>query len=256
MNWKVAGKTLAPLEHVKMQAAAQKWVDSSISKTINCPEDISFEAFKDVYMEAWDTGCKGCTTYRPNEVTGSVLSVAPEPAKDEAPPPGTIAARIEAAAHAKDIHEIPDLEEVELLLSDAAGRKVAYWHDTGHAEVLSKLGVTASPAWLERFGSRTAGVHLHDVLGPVDHLPPGGGEVDWAGVAHYLATGKRDLLDVCIKSADLVCETFREGGLTGIEPPYPAFRNDAGTYDLKIPGSVCSSTPAVLPAGDGRYAGP
>ena len=72
----VNAQTLAPLEHVKMQAAAQKWVDSSISKTINCPEDISFEAFKDVYMEAWDTGCKGCTTYRPNAVTGSVLSVA------------------------------------------------------------------------------------------------------------------------------------------------------------------------------------
>ncbi|MDF1669740.1 MAG: adenosylcobalamin-dependent ribonucleoside-diphosphate reductase [Roseovarius sp.] len=71
----VNAQTLAPLEHVKMQAAAQKWVDSSISKTINCPADISFEAFKDVYMEAWDTGCKGCTTYRPNDVTGSVLSV-------------------------------------------------------------------------------------------------------------------------------------------------------------------------------------
>lgn len=72
----VNAQTLAPLEHVKMQAAAQKWVDSSISKTINCPEDISFDAFKDVYMEAWDTGCKGCTTYRPNAVTGSVLSVS------------------------------------------------------------------------------------------------------------------------------------------------------------------------------------
>jgi len=72
----VNAQTLAPLEHVKMQAAAQKWVDSSISKTINCPADISFEAFKHVYMEAWDTGCKGCTTYRPNDVTGSVLSVS------------------------------------------------------------------------------------------------------------------------------------------------------------------------------------
>ena len=72
----VNAQTLAPLDHVKMQAAAQKWVDSSISKTINCPEDISFEAFKDVYMEAWDSGCKGCTTYRPNDVTGSVLSVS------------------------------------------------------------------------------------------------------------------------------------------------------------------------------------
>ncbi len=74
----VNAQSLAPLDHVKMQAAAQKWVDSSISKTINCPEDISFEAFKDVYMAAWDSGCKGCTTYRPNDVTGSVLSVSEE----------------------------------------------------------------------------------------------------------------------------------------------------------------------------------
>ncbi|PCD76247.1 adenosylcobalamin-dependent ribonucleoside-diphosphate reductase [Pseudothioclava arenosa] len=72
----VNAQTLAPLDHVRMQAAAQKWIDSSISKTINCPEDISFDAFKDVYMEAFETGCKGCTTYRPNDVTGSVLSVS------------------------------------------------------------------------------------------------------------------------------------------------------------------------------------
>jgi ribonucleoside-diphosphate reductase alpha chain len=88
----VNAQTLAPLEHVKMQAAAQKWVDSSISKTINCPEDISFEAFKDVYMEAWDSGCKGCTTYRPNAVTGSVLSVAEEKSS-----PGSVGDRVEHA---------------------------------------------------------------------------------------------------------------------------------------------------------------
>ena len=74
----VNAQTLAPTDHVKMQAAAQKWIDSSISKTINCPEDISFEAFKDVYMQAWDLGCKGCTTYRPNDVTGSVLRISEE----------------------------------------------------------------------------------------------------------------------------------------------------------------------------------
>ena len=74
----VNAQTLAPQDHVRMQAAAQKWVDSSISKTINCPEDISFDAFKDVYMMAYETGCKGCTTYRPNDVTGSVLSVSEE----------------------------------------------------------------------------------------------------------------------------------------------------------------------------------
>ena len=74
----VSAQNLTPSDHVKMQAAAQKWVDSSISKTINCPEDISFDEFKEVYIQAYDTGCKGCTTYRPNEVTGSVLSAASE----------------------------------------------------------------------------------------------------------------------------------------------------------------------------------
>ena len=78
----VNAQTLAPLDHVRMQAAAQKWVDSSISKTINCPEDISFDDFKQVYMAAWDQGCKGCTTYRPNDVTGSVLSVSDSSAKE------------------------------------------------------------------------------------------------------------------------------------------------------------------------------
>jgi len=81
----VNAQTLAPLDHVRMQAAAQKWIDSSISKTINCPEDISFEDFKEVYMEAWDSGCKGCTTYRPNDVTGSVLSVSSEENKKPEP---------------------------------------------------------------------------------------------------------------------------------------------------------------------------
>ncbi|MGB0410922.1 MAG: adenosylcobalamin-dependent ribonucleoside-diphosphate reductase [Pikeienuella sp.] len=74
----VNAQTLDPADHVRMQAAAQPYVDSSISKTINCPADISFEAFKDVYALAYETGCKGCTTYRPNDVTGSVLSVAEE----------------------------------------------------------------------------------------------------------------------------------------------------------------------------------
>lgn len=80
----VSAQTLSPAAHLKMQAAAQKWVDSSISKTINLPEDISFEDFKEVYWRAYEMGCKGCTTYRPNDVTGSVLSV--EPKKEEAKP--------------------------------------------------------------------------------------------------------------------------------------------------------------------------
>lgn len=81
----VTAQTLSPEAHVVMQAAAQKWVDSSISKTINCPEDISFEEFKSVYERAYELGCKGCTTYRPNDVTGSVLSVKEEPKPEPEP---------------------------------------------------------------------------------------------------------------------------------------------------------------------------
>lgn len=74
-DYMVTAQTLTPEDHIFMQAAAQKWVDSSISKTVNCPRDITFEEFEAVYMMAYELGCKGCTTYRPNDVTGSVLSV-------------------------------------------------------------------------------------------------------------------------------------------------------------------------------------
>jgi ribonucleoside-diphosphate reductase alpha chain len=69
----VDAQSLSPADHVIMQAAVQKYVDASISKTINLPEDISFEDFKDIYVQAYELGCKGCTTYRPNAVTGAVL---------------------------------------------------------------------------------------------------------------------------------------------------------------------------------------
>jgi ribonucleoside-diphosphate reductase alpha chain len=78
----VSAQTLSPSDHLTMQAAAQALVDSSISKTVNCPEDISFEEFADIYVEGYHLGCKGLTTYRPNAITGSVLSV-PETTKPE-----------------------------------------------------------------------------------------------------------------------------------------------------------------------------
>ena len=71
----VTAQDLTPAEHVRMQAAVQRHVDSAISKTVNVPEDISFEAFQEVYLDAYRSGCKGCTTYRPNSITGSVLEV-------------------------------------------------------------------------------------------------------------------------------------------------------------------------------------
>ncbi len=87
----VTAQDLKPGDHLAMQAALQPHVDASISKTVNCPEDITFAAFKDIYLTAYDLGLKGCTAYRPNPITGAVLSTG-APALDASrltpPPPG------------------------------------------------------------------------------------------------------------------------------------------------------------------------
>jgi len=62
----IAADNVTPKQHVDIQAAAQKWVDSSISKTANVPTDYPFEEFKDIYLYAYDKGLKGCTTFRFN----------------------------------------------------------------------------------------------------------------------------------------------------------------------------------------------
>ena len=62
----VTADDITPNEHIAMQAAAQRWVDSSISKTVNVPSDIAFDCFKDLYFEAYERGLKGCTTFRFN----------------------------------------------------------------------------------------------------------------------------------------------------------------------------------------------
>ena len=115
----MTAQTLAPEEHVWMQAGLQRHVDSAISKTVNLPEDISFEAFKQVYRLAYDSGCKGCTTYRPNPITGSVLSVEPLAASAGAP-----AGPIPAASMVEPLRRSPEL----------AGRTHKLkWVDSPHA---------------------------------------------------------------------------------------------------------------------------
>ncbi|RUP00471.1 adenosylcobalamin-dependent ribonucleoside-diphosphate reductase [Hyphomicrobium sp.] len=81
----VTAETLSPRDHVAMQSTLQPYVDSAISKTINCPENISFEDFRGIYAEAFALGLKGCTTYRPNAVTGAILSKASEAQSVELP---------------------------------------------------------------------------------------------------------------------------------------------------------------------------
>ncbi len=93
-------------------------------------------------------------------------------------------------------NEIPSLDEVEVLLSDSAGKRVSWWHDTGHAHYLGRVGITDPLAWLSRYGASCAGLHLHDMAGETDHLPPGLGEVDWTGLSALAGAGMLRVLEL------------------------------------------------------------
>ncbi|MGA0114926.1 MAG: adenosylcobalamin-dependent ribonucleoside-diphosphate reductase [Burkholderiales bacterium] len=82
--WFVTALEISARAHEEMVAAVAPYVDTSISKTVNVPEDYPYSEFQDLYFRAWKSGLKGLATYRPNNVLGSVLSVEPS-AKEKAP---------------------------------------------------------------------------------------------------------------------------------------------------------------------------
>jgi ribonucleoside-diphosphate reductase alpha chain len=85
-NYFTTSLHLTPVQHLTMQSAFQLHVDASISKTVNCPENMSFAEFEGLYRKAYTFGLKGCTAYRPNPVTGGVLAALPPAAKKEGKP--------------------------------------------------------------------------------------------------------------------------------------------------------------------------
>jgi ribonucleoside-diphosphate reductase alpha chain len=104
----VDAQQLSPGDHLTMQAAVQPYIDSSISKTINCPASLGFDAFKNVYVQAYELGLKGCTTYRPNDVTGAVLSLdkkRKDQAQAELPLAEPVSARKIEGAKPRDVFE-------------------------------------------------------------------------------------------------------------------------------------------------------
>ncbi len=99
----VTAHQLSPQDHLSMQAELQRHVDASISKTVNCPESIAFADFETLYLDAYRLGLKGCTAYRPNPVTGAVLSAPPpHAAAADAVQPALPLAPAEIAPRARD----------------------------------------------------------------------------------------------------------------------------------------------------------
>jgi sugar phosphate isomerase/epimerase len=92
------------------------------------------------------------------------------------------------------LNEIPNIDEMAELLSDASESLVGYWHDVGHAEVQQQLGFSLHEKWLSQFKDRMVGIHLHDIFGISDHYAPGKGNMNWEMVAKYLPTG---IVKVC-----------------------------------------------------------
>jgi len=81
----VSALSMTAAEHVAMMEAVQPFVDTSISKTVNIPEDYPYDDFKDLYRQAWEAGLKGLATYRPNSILGAVLEATPAAPKEQKP---------------------------------------------------------------------------------------------------------------------------------------------------------------------------
>lgn len=85
-----------------------------------------------------------------------------------------------------NIHELPNIDEAAVMLSETNPAVVGYWHDTGHAATHDRLGHVAHEEWLRRYSDRLIGIHLHDMNFERDHQCPGAGEIDWDMIARYL----------------------------------------------------------------------
>jgi sugar phosphate isomerase/epimerase len=97
--------------------------------------------------------------------------------------PRGVAIGVETRLH---FYELPSLDEAVSLLSGYGPDEAGYWHDTGHAEIWARLGLTPHLHWLEVLGDRLIGVHLHDVRELRDHRAPGTGTLDWATILERL----------------------------------------------------------------------
>jgi sugar phosphate isomerase/epimerase len=85
-------------------------------------------------------------------------------------------------------HELPGLDDFEVIFDKFRGAPIGYWHDTGHAHANESLGIIPRGSLLQAYATRLIGIHLHDAVGLDDHIPPGSGEIDFTALKPFLKT--------------------------------------------------------------------
>jgi len=92
--------------------------------------------------------------------------------------------------------EIPNLNEIGIILDNFRDENIFYWHDTGHARVMQNLGFTEGRDYLKEYSSRLIGVHLHNVIGCLDHQPLTKGDLDLSCLKAYLNKDTHKVIEV------------------------------------------------------------
>ena len=93
-------------------------------------------------------------------------------------------------------HEIPNFEEIGMILMEFGGGRIRYWHDVGHAVVQENMGICKQKALLEAYAHSMAGIHVHDVRGIEDHMAPGQGDVDFEQFKPYIKPETIQILEL------------------------------------------------------------
>ncbi|MDR2991233.1 MAG: ribonucleoside-diphosphate reductase, adenosylcobalamin-dependent, partial [Burkholderiaceae bacterium] len=133
----VSALGMSAADHVAMMQAVQPFIDTSISKTVNVPEDYPYDDFKDLYRQAWQAGLKGLATYRPNAIVGAVLEAAP--AKPENPAPAE-----EKAVAADPMRSVIERRPQGAL--SAVTEKIEYWTHEGQQRLYLIVSFLPVPA--------------------------------------------------------------------------------------------------------------
>jgi len=94
------------------------------------------------------------------------------------------------------LHEIPDLEEIGIILNEFRGGHIRYWHDVGHARAQENMGILRQKDLLEAYSEMLIGIHLHDVRGLDDHLAPGQGEINYEEIKPFVKSSHLKILEV------------------------------------------------------------